>query len=219
MKKSIAVCLLVMVAISGCKERSDEDEPSVRVVMGVWNDLFNGKDLTGWKASETEGSFRVEDGVLVVNGGRSHLFYVGPVADAQFTNFELMASVKTTPGSNSGIYFHTEYQETGWPAKGYESQVNISHSDSQKSGGLYDAATVNPAPAEDNKWYEHHIIVKGKNVTVKIDGKTVVDYTEADDVNFKGWPGRRLSSGTFAIQAHDPKSLVYFKDIKVKVLE
>jgi hypothetical protein len=209
----------VIVALSGCKDSPNEEEPSVSVVMGVWNDLFNGIDLTGWKASETEGSFRVEDGAIVVNGGRSHLFYVGSVANAKFTNFEFMASVKTTPGSNSGIYFHTEYQETGWPKKGYESQVNISHSDSQKSGGLYDAAKVNPAPAEDNKWYEHHIIVKGKHVTVKIDGKIVVDYIEPDDVNFKGWPGRRLSSGTFAIQAHDPKSLIYFKDIKVKVLE
>jgi len=223
MKKSIGICLLVMVFMPGCKGDATEDANSqantANTEYGVWQSLFNGKDLTGWKASEHKGSFHVEDGMIVANGRRSHLFYVGPVANHRFKNFEFMASVKTTPGSNSGIYFHTAYQQKGWPAKGYESQVNISHSDPQKSGGLYDAAKVNPAPAEDNKWYSQHIIVKSKHVTVKIDGKTVVDYMEPPDVNFKGWPGRRLSSGTFAIQAHDPKSLVYFKDIKVKVLQ
>jgi hypothetical protein len=209
-----------MVTVFGCRQSSDDDAGSATSPRGVgWQELFNGRDLAGWKASENQGSFKVEDGVLVVNGKRSHLFYMGPVQNADFKNFEFMAEVKTTPGSNSGIYFHTEYQQTGWPKKGYESQVNISHSDSQKSGGLYDAARVNPAPAQDNQWYKHHIIVEGKHVTVKIDGKTVVDYIEVEDVNFPGWPGRRISNGTFAIQAHDPKSLVYFKDIKVKPLD
>ncbi|MHC4664606.1 MAG: 3-keto-disaccharide hydrolase [Planctomycetota bacterium] len=205
MKKSANICLLVIVTICGCKQNG-------------WYPLFNGRDLSGWKASESEGSFTVKDGMIVAHGDRSHLFYAGPIQDAGFKDFVFVAKVKTTPGSNSGIYFHTEYQEAGWPEKGYESQVNISHSNPQKSGGLYDVVKVYPAPAKDNQWYTHHIIVKGKHVIVKIDGKTVVDYTEPEDVNFPGWPGRRLSSGTFAIQAHDPKSLVYFKDIKVRPL-
>jgi hypothetical protein len=184
-----------------------------------WVSLYNGVDLTGWKASEKPGCFSIEDGAIKVSNGRSHLFYVGDGTNADFKNFEFMASVKTTPGSNSGIYFHTEYQENGWPKKGYESQVNITHSDAQKSGGLYVAAPVSDPPAKDNEWYTQHIIVKGKHVTVKINGEIVVDYTEADDVSFKGWPGRRLSSGTFAFQGHDPKSVIYFKDIKVKRLK
>ena len=181
--------------------------------------LLNGTDLSGWKASENQGSFKVEDGAIVVHGKRSHLFYVGPVGNANFKDFEFSAQVMTTPGSNSGIYFHTEYQQEGWPSKGYESQVNISHSDPQKSGGLYDAAKVSDPPARDNEWYTQYIRVRGKNVIVKINDQEVVNYTEADDVNFEGWPARRLSSGTFAIQAHDPKSLVYVKDIRVKVLK
>jgi hypothetical protein len=188
-----------------------------------WVSLFNGKDLTGWAASEKEGCFSVENGAIKVSNGRSHLFYAGPVANADFTDFEFSAQVMTTPGSNSGIYFHTEYQEEGWPKKGYESQVNISHTDVQKSGGLYatakvDAAKISEVGAKDNEWYTQQITVRGKHVEVKINGQTVVDYTEADDVNFKGWPGRRLSCGTFALQGHDPKSIVYFKDIKVKPL-
>ena len=183
-----------------------------------WVSLFDGKSLTGWKASEREGTFSVKDGMIVVDGKRSHLFYVGEVENADFKDFEFKADVMTMPGANSGIYFHTEYQQTGWPAKGYESQVNNTHSDTQKTGGLYATVRVNPAPAQDKQWFTHHIIVRGKHVIVKIDGNTVVDYVEPDDVSFPDWPGRKLSSGTFALQGHDPGSIVYYKNIVVKPL-
>jgi len=226
MKKTMIFCLL-LAGIAGCREKTNnkisENDTAREVKTETpqeWVSLFNGENLDGWKAAtENPGGFTVEDGVIKVAGKRCHLFYNGPVENANFKNFEFMAKVKTTPGSNSGIYFHTEYQETGWPKKGYETQVNISHKDPQKSGGLYGAATVDNPPAKDNEWYTHHIIVQDKHVTVKINGETVVDYTEPEDVNFKGWPGRRLSSGTFAIQAHDPASVVYIKDIKVKPLK
>ncbi|MEJ2083170.1 MAG: DUF1080 domain-containing protein [Acidobacteriota bacterium] len=110
-----------------------------------WFSLFNGRDLEGWRAAENESTFRVEDGAIVCNGPRAHLFYVGDVAQANFKNFEFEAEVKTTPGSNSGIYFHTEYQDSGWPSKGYECQVlnsNRAESDSgfvehKMTGSLY----------------------------------------------------------------------------------
>src|ERR1051325_7646749 len=86
--------------------------------------LFDGKDLNGWKASEAPGTFRVEDGVLVVNGPRSHLYYVGPVHNHDFKNFELKVECMTFPHANSGIYFHTEYLDNDWPSKGFEVQVN-----------------------------------------------------------------------------------------------
>src|SRR5207247_66169 len=87
-----------------------------------WISLFNGKDLSGWKsnvdteekASEKAGTFSVEDGKIKISNGRAHLFYVGPDGRASFKNFELKAKVMTTPGSNSGIYFHTAFEEKGW---------------------------------------------------------------------------------------------------------
>jgi hypothetical protein len=218
MKTNIFVSLLVVIFCLGCSERLTLC-PTKCVANDKWISLFNGEDLSGWKASEKPDCFSVENGTIKVSDGRSHLFYVGDVEGADFTDFEFMASVKTTPGSNSGIYIHTKYQETGWPKNGYETQVNISHKDPKKSGGLYAASDVSNPPAKDNQWYTHHVVVKGKHVTVAINGKQVVDYTEAADVSFKGWPGRKLSSGTFAIQGHDPKSVVYFKDIKVKPIK
>ena len=183
-----------------------------------WISLFNGKNLNNWKFSDKAGTFSVKDGMIVVNGERSHLYYDGPVKNHNFTNFELKADVMTLPGSNSGIYFHTEYQAEGWPDKGYEVQVNNSHTDWKRTGGLYDVSDLREVPTKDNEWFNMHIIVKGKHIEVKLNGKTVVDYTEPANPDYKGHPGRKISSGTFCLQGHDPKSTVYFKNIMVKPL-
>jgi len=184
-----------------------------------WISLFDGKSLNGWKASENPATFKVEKGMIVVEGPRAHLFYEGPVNNHQFKNFEFKAQVMTTPGSNSGIFFHTQYQEDGWPAKGYEVQVNNTHTDWRKTGSLYAVQDVKEIPAKDNEWFTEHIIVKGKRVVVEVNGKKLVDYTEPDSVsNALGGSGRLISRGTFALQGHDPKSKVYFKDILVKPL-
>src|SRR3954468_10866798 len=89
--------------------------------------LFNGKDLTGWKASEHPETFSVKDGAIVAHGPRSHCFYIGDFQRHMFEDFELKVDVLTLPRSNGGIYIDTEYQETGWPGKGFEVQVNNSY--------------------------------------------------------------------------------------------
>jgi type 1 glutamine amidotransferase len=186
-----------------------------------WISLFDNKSLDNWRASENKATFSVQDGQIVVRGPRSHLFYTGPVNGANFTDFEFMADVKTEPGSNSGIYFHTEYQETGWPDKGYEVQVNNTHSDWRKTGGLYAVKDVREPPSKDGEWFTEHIIVRGKHIVVKVNGETTVDYVEPDNVAQEGYPnmpGRKVSHGTFALQGHDPKSVIYYKDIMVKPL-
>ncbi len=184
--------------------------------MGKWYSLFDGKTLDGWKASENKDTFTTRDGMIVAHGPRSHLFYVGPVNGADFKNFEFKADVMTTPGSNSGIYFHTEYQEKGWPDKGFECQVNTTHTDPKKTGGLYSVQDVmNDAPSKDNEWFHYYIKVEGKHVIIKIDGKTTVDWTQPDDWEMGG---RKIGHGTIALQGHDPKSIVYYKNIKVRPL-
>lgn len=183
--------------------------------------IFDGKSLAGWKASaDDKGSFRVVDGVLEVRGGRGHLFYVGTDGKAEFRNFELTAQVRTHPKGNSGIYFHTRYQESGWPAAGYEAQVNASHQDRRKTGGLYAVADVmDKPPAPDGEWFEYRIRVEGKRIRVWINGKATTDFTEPE-----GWKppagmdGRRLGAGTFALQAHDPGCKIDYRDIRVRRL-
>ena len=176
-----------------------------------WISLFNGKDFDGWKIGDAkQGKWKIENGNIVANGPRSHLYTI-----KEFKNFEFKAEVMTTPGSNSGIYFHTKYQETGFPNTGYESQVNVSHGDPVKTGSLWGVVKLYETPAKDNKWWEQHIIVRGQNIVVKINGKTVLDYTEPKGVQ----GGRKISSGSFALQAHDPKSVIYYRNLRVKPLK
>jgi hypothetical protein len=186
---------------------------------GQWVSLFDGKTLDGWKVGENAATFTVQDGAIVVNGPRAHLYYVGPVGNHDFKNFEFKADVMTTAGSNSGLYFHTAYQEGGWPSKGYEVQVNNSHTDPKRTAGLYAVKDNMEAPAKDGEWFTMQISVQGKHVTTSVNGKTIVDYTEPDAVQRPpDQKDRLLSSGTFAIQGHDPKSKVLVKNIMVKPL-
>jgi hypothetical protein len=184
-----------------------------------WIPLFNGKNLDGWKANENPATFSVRDGVLVVKGERSHLFYVGPVQGANFRNFELKAEIRTKPGANSGVYFHTQFQESGWPAKGYEIQVNNTHRDPKKTAGIYGIRDNYEAPARDDEWFTLRIRVEGKRIQTWVNDRPVADYTEEPNAERKGqFVGRLLGSGTFAIQGHDPLSEVHYRSIAVKPL-
>ncbi len=191
--------------------------PSTCAEEAGWVALFDGKSLDGWSASEHKEACRVENGVLAVGGARSHLFYSGPVDDHDFQDFELKLEVMATPGSNSGVFFHTAYQETDWPAQGHEAQVNNSQEDWRRTGSLYGVKDVRETPVGDNEWFEYHIIVRGNQVTFKVNGETVNEYTEtADGPHLVERPGRKLSHGTIALQAHDPSSLVYYRNIRIK---
>ena len=183
--------------------------------------LFDGKSLNGWKVNkENPKSITVKDGNIVIDGPRAHLFYTGDVENHNFKNFVLRAQVKTFPKANSGIYFHTKYEDSGWPYAGFEAQVNNTHGDPKKSGCLYAVKDVNPAPAKDGEWFDYEIRVKGKKVNIKITGKVTSSWTEIPNApHLKSMPGRKLGSGTFALQAHDPKSVVHYRNIRVKTLK
>lgn len=184
---------------------------------GGWVKLFDGKTMNGWKASEPEkNSWKIENGAIVAHGERSHLFYVGD--SKPFVDFEFKAEVMTRPGSNGGIYVHTQYQETGWPKYGYEVQVNQTHKDWRKTGSLYSVQDVKEQFVKDDEWYTYDITVKGKHIVIKINDKVAVDWTEEEGRQ----PGqdftRVFDKGTFALQAHDPNSTIYYRNIMVRRL-
>lgn len=179
--------------------------------------LMDGKTFAGWKlAAESTNTWRIEDGAFVANGNRCHLFYVGD--EQPFKNFHLKVDVMTDPVSNGGIYFHTKYQETGWPKGGFECQVNNTQGDWIKTGSLYGLVNVAQSLATDNKWWTQEIIVEGSRVTVKVDDKIVLQYNEPAGVEAGKDFERKLGEGTFALQGHDPKSVVRYKNIRVKRL-
>ncbi len=177
--------------------------------------IFDGT-WTGWRVGESPSSWSIVNGAFRANGGRSHNFYIGDTTP--FKDFELKVDVMTEKNSNGGIYFHTRYQDEGWPKYGFETQVNVSHGDWKKTASIYDVVNVKESPAKDYKWWTQHIIVKGRHVTVKVDGQTVTDYEEPADKKAGADYTRKIDEGTFGLQAHDPISNVYYKNIRVKRL-
>jgi hypothetical protein len=183
--------------------------------------LFNGKDFSGWKVNEHTDTFSVKDGAIVAHGPRSHCFYVGDFHNHTFKDFELKVDVMTKPNSNGGIYILTEYQPEGWPGKGFEIQVNNTYNrDPRKTGSVYEVKDNSEKVAEDDKWFTEDIVVKGDTITVKVDGKLVSEWAQpADWAGTKDFPGRRIGTGTIALQGHDPGSTVYYKNIRIKLLK
>ncbi len=218
MKRFLA-CLLVL-SLAAANSFAVEKEVKKDAKDDGFKTIFDGKSLDGWKVNENKESFKLADGAIVANGNRSHCFYVGD--DKPFKNFVLELEVLTKPKSNGGVYFHTKFQDEGWPAQGHECQVNNApDKDPQKTGGVYHVKKVLVAPAKDDTWFKYTITVEGNHVVTKIDGKVVADYTEdaaALDKEPKIEKGRRVGTGTFALQAHDPGSTVMYRNIRVKRL-
>jgi len=184
-----------------------------------WVSLFDGVSLEGWRASEEAGTFRVEDGVIVARGPRSHLYYLGPVEGHQFRNFELRLEVRTFPQANSGIYLHTAWQDAGFPQQGYEIQINNSHKDPSRTGGLWGVRNNLEDVAVDGEWFTLAIRVEGKRVVTQVNDRVIIDYTEEPNpVRGPRVAHRRFGSGTFALQGHDPASETHFRRIRVRVL-
>ena len=189
--------------------------------VGEWKDIFNGKNLEGWKVTtENPGSITVENGTIKCSGERSHLFYEG-----EFKNFEFETEVMTLEHSNSGIFIHTMYQAEGWPSKGYEIQVNNTYRGSgnyierKKTGSIYSIRNIYYPIVADNEWYKMRIKVVENLIEVFINDVKVNEYIEPENPwRWEGGEGLRLGSGTFALQAHDPKSTVFYRNIRVKEL-
>jgi hypothetical protein len=155
-----------------------------------WYSIFNGKDFTGWKVSkENADTFKIENGEIVANGPPAHLYYDGPVNKGNFKNFQWKCEIMTKPHSNSGMYFHTKYQPSGWPTVGIEVQVNNTHDDPIKTGSVYRLKNImNDSPAKDNEWFTQEVIVKGNHVTVKVNDKVVNEYEQPKDLKRdEGW--------------------------------
>ncbi len=180
--------------------------------------LFDGKTFNGWKPAEVnKETWKIEDGAFVTRGKTCHLFFVGDLQPVK--NFDLKVDVETEHNANGGIYFHTKYQSEGWPRGGFECQVNNTHTDWIRTGSLYGLVNIAASPAQDDVWYTQEIIVQGSTVTVLIDGLKVLQYNEPPGAQAGKDFERKLNEGTFALQAHDPGSVVRYKNIRVKRLD
>jgi hypothetical protein len=181
------------------------DEPQEK----GWVAIFNGKDLDGWEAYDRSGkqadlskNWVVKDGVIHGSGPVSHLF--SPRGD--YKNFRYRAEVKIADKANSGMYFRTA-KGPGFP-KGYEAQVNSSHTDPLRTGTLYNFVPVRENLVPPDTWFTQEIEAVGNHIIIKVNGKKVVDFKD---------PKNTYKEGYFAFQQHDPGSHVQIR--KVEVME
>ena len=169
-----------------------------------WITIFNGKNLDGWKANESPDSWKAVDGAIVGKGPVSHLFYM----KHECGDCEFMAEVKIADKANSGMYFRTAFGP-GFP-KGYEAQVNSSHTDWKRTGSLYNFVNVKEQLVPPDTWFTQHIIAKGNHIIIKVNDEVVVDYVDEKNTHEKGF---------VALQQHDPSSVVHYKNLKIKKLD
>ena len=191
-----------------------------------WIELFDGRSLQGWRPSENKDSWQVVAGTLAANGPRSHLFYTGPVRGADFRNFELAVELTTKPECNSGIYFHTAYQESGFPEKGFEVQINNTalgdggYRERKKTGSLYGLRNMYKQLVPDEKLFQIRVAVRGKNVQIRLNGQLLVDYIEPTPpvIPAGGEKQRFLDHGAFALQCHNSCSQAFYRSVRVRPL-
>ncbi|MCX6954575.1 MAG: DUF1080 domain-containing protein [Verrucomicrobia bacterium] len=195
-----------------------------------WRELFNGRDLTGWKANAFPESWSVVDGTIRVNAAKesSHLFFVGDGQEdfVRFKNFELEVVARGEPNANSGIFIHTDRSTSNAKqhlAKGYEIQLNSTEKEKRKTGSLYAIVDLDKSAVDETKWFTTRITVQNRHIVIQINGTTTVDYTEPPDAAAQRPPERKgrvlnPAGGAIALQGHDPGSVFYFKSVRIRPL-
>lgn len=196
-----------------------------------WIELFDGKSTKGWKPNADEGAYRVENGALRLQAthpkNRGHLFYVGEDDELDlFRDFELEVVARGEPNSNSGIFFHTDWETRDRVlhlANGYEVQLNSTAKEKRKTGSLYDVLDLPDAVVDDTQWFTVRIRVENKRIQVWLNDRQTIDYTEPANVaeqRSEKRKGRilREEGGAIALQAHDENSVYYFRSIRIRSL-
>ncbi|MCE9525213.1 MAG: protein kinase [Planctomycetales bacterium] len=196
--------------------------PVVPVTDG-WVQLFNGKDLTGWKTHpEQRGDWEVKDGILIGSKVASYLFSDG----SKFENFHLRIQAKINRGGDSGIFFRSPFTmrpgrtaDSLRPAGGYEAELHRNPAYQMPIGSIWNAENAgipkllrkaaDLSLTEVDEWFTLEIIARGNHLVTKVNGTQTA---ECDD------PGSRFHAGCIALQVLNPQTIVQFRKIEIREL-
>jgi hypothetical protein len=214
----IGMLLIIISIMSACASGTSE-----------WRQLFNGKDLTGWK-HVGPGSMSVEDGLIRGHGGMGLLYWEGE----KFSNCVIKVVWKMRDeNSNSGIFIRmpVEPREEWMPVHyGYEVQIDnkpelSNEDDYHYTGTLYSLTKPLAKPGKPGpEWNTTEITLDGLRTIVYVNGVKVTDFREGDPVperkfDFEPQRGPRPEEGYLGIQNHSEADVVFFKEIAVKPLD
>ena len=203
--------------------------PSAQAQTGEWKQLFDGKDLVGWK-HVGPGEMTVEDGLIRTHGGMGLLYWTGgKLGDCVIRVVFKMRD----ENDNSGVYIRIpiEPREAWMPVHyGYEVQIDnqpekSNEDDYHITGTLYSmtkplAHAGKPGP----EWNTMEITLDGLHTTVVLNGVKVTEFTEGDPVPAKKFPfeperGPRPQEGYIGLQNHSENDVVFFKEVALKMLK
>jgi hypothetical protein len=161
--------------------------------------LFNGKDLTGWKMSKPgPPEWTVQNGTLVTPGNGPEI-----VSDAKFQDFKLHVEFNCGKDSNSGVYLRGRYEvqvET-------ESQAEPP---SHHTGGVYGFLAPTPEqPRSPDTWQTFDITLIGRRVTVVLNGKTVIDNQEIPGITGGAVDSNEGTPGPIYLQGSEKGHVAY----------
>jgi len=214
-----AVLLLALALPSLVQSQTDE-----------WKQLFNGKDLTGWK-HVGPGYMTVENGLIETHGGMGLLYWTGgTLGDCTIRVVFKMRD----KDDNSGVFIRIpiEPREEWMPVHyGYEVQIlnnpeAFGEDNTHSTAMLYSLTKPlvpnvgKPGP----EWNTMEITLDGPRTVDVLNGVKVVDYKEGDPVperkrDFVPQRGPRPNDGYFGLQNHSDKDVVFFKEVAVKMLK
>ena len=215
---------LIVLFISNSKTSIAQTKKDV----SQWKQLFNGKDLSGWK-HVGGGSRFVEEGLLASKGGMGLLYWTG----GKLGNCIIRVVYKMQNfNSNAGVFIRVpiEPKEEWMPVYyGYEVQIDNHPETSNEdeyhiSGTLYAFTKPLAKPGKPGpQWNTMEITLDGPRTIVYLNGEKVTDYTEGQPVperkfSFEPYPGIRPNEGYIGLQNHGDEDIVYFKEVAVRPL-
>ena len=220
-KLLFVLCAVAILSFAGSAASAPREKP--------WKQLFNGKDLTGWK-HVGPGADMVEDGLIKTSGGMGLLYWTGgKVGDARI---RVVYKMRDT-NDNSGVFIRIpiEPREAWMPVNyGYEVQIDNDPAASKEddyhvTGTLYSLTKPLAKPGKPGpEWNTMIITVDGPHTIVELNGVKVTDYTEGQPVperkfDFEPQRGRRPNEGYIGLQNHSDKDVVFFKEVSIQSLK
>ena len=188
--------------------------------------LFNGTDLTGWEGNLK--GYSIKDGIMTCDpslGGKGDLFAVGEYGD-----FIMRFEFCLTPGANNGLAIRVPFN--GHAAyEGMELQI-LDHDSPRYTGWLKDyqhhGSIYGVVPAKTGslkpvgEWNYQEVTAKGKQITIKLNGVTIVDAdlekaSTPKTIDGQKHPGLLRESGRIGFAGHGDR--VDFRNLRIKSLD
>lgn len=168
-----------------------------------WVRLFDGQTLFGWKANN-DVAWSVNEGVVSAEAGESGLL----CTTSRFADYELRCDFKLAAGGNSGIFLRTPMKPTDPGVDCYELNMCDEHPSGFLTGSLVKRAKPETPVVSGGEWHSYHVRVEGPKVVVQMDGKSVLDFTDATD--------KPLKTGHIGLQFREGK--IEFRNVYLKPL-